>query len=299
MTIAELCVKRPVFAVMLISFLVVLGIFSFRDLGVDLFPKADPPVVSVSVKLPGATPEEVTTQIVLPLEESLSSISGLDEMQSTALEGGARLTCQFVLERDIESAAQDVREKVATAIRKLPTNIEPPLITKADPDADPVLSMVVAGSGTLRETTEIADKTVKATLETVDGVGEVSIIGGRPREIRVFADAEKLSAYDITINQVRNAIRDDNVEIPGGTIERDESALGVRTLGRIESPGQFNDIIIANVHGAPIRVRDIGRVEDSYPDPTTWSMLHGKAIAPPPFPPLQGASSMHFFILFE
>ena len=276
MTIAELCVKRPVFAVMLISFLVVLGIFSFRDLGVDLFPKAYPPVVSVSVKLPGATPEEVTTQIVLPLEESLSSISGLDEMQSTALEGGARLTCQFVLERDIESAAQDVREKVATAIRKLPTNIEPPLITKADPDADPVLSMVVAGSGTLRETTEIADKTVKATLETVDGVGEVSIIGGRPREIRVFADAEKLSAYDITINQVRNAIRDDNVEIPGGTIERDESALGVRTLGRIESPGQFNDIIIANVHGAPIRVRDIGRVEDSYPDPTTWSMLHGK-----------------------
>lgn len=126
MTIAELCVKRPVFAVMLISFLVVLGIFSFRDLGVDLFPKADPLVVSVSVKLPGATPEEVITQVVLPLEESLSSISGLDEMQSTALEGGARLTCQFVLERDIESAAQDVREKVATAIRKLPTNLELP-----------------------------------------------------------------------------------------------------------------------------------------------------------------------------
>ncbi len=118
MTIAELCVKRPVFAVMLISFLVVLGIFSFRDLGVDLFPKADPPVVSISIKLPGATPEEVSTQILLPLEDALSSISGLDELQSSGDEGGARLTCQFVLERDIESAAQDVREKVATAISR-------------------------------------------------------------------------------------------------------------------------------------------------------------------------------------
>src|SRR3954469_7604343 len=126
MTIAELCVKRPVFAVMLISFLLVLGIFSFRDLGVDLFPKADAPVVFVSVRLRGATPEEVTTQLVLPLEEAVSSISGLDELNSMADEGVGRVTCQFVLERDIESAAQDVREKVAAALRNLPTNIEPP-----------------------------------------------------------------------------------------------------------------------------------------------------------------------------
>src|SRR5438128_1315916 len=119
MTIAELCVKRPVFAVMLISFLLVLGVFSFRDLGVDLFPKADPPNVNVSVKLSGATPEEVNTQVVLPLEEALSSVSGLDEMNSQAGEGTARITCRFVLERDIESAAQDVREKVAAAIRNL------------------------------------------------------------------------------------------------------------------------------------------------------------------------------------
>ena len=170
MTIAELCVKRPVFAVMLISFLLVLGIFSFRDLGVDLFPRADPPVVSVSVKLSGATPAEVTTQILLPLEESLSSISGLDELQSSANEGSGRLTCQFVLERDIESAAQDIREKVATAIRNLPSNIDPPIVIKADPDADPVLSMVVSGSGSLRETTEIADKEIRRALETVNGV---------------------------------------------------------------------------------------------------------------------------------
>ena len=276
MTIAELCVRRPVFAIMLVSFLVVLGIFSFRDLGVDLFPKADPPVVSVSIALPGATPEEVNTQIILPLEDALSSISGMDELQSTASEGGGRLTCQFVLERDIESAAQDIREKVATAIRYLPPTIEPPIILKADPDADPVLSLVLAGSGNLRETTEIADKIVKRSLETVRGAGDVFIIGGRPRQIRVYVDAEKLSAYGITIRQVQDAIRAENVEIPGGKIRHGDSELGMRTLGRIESPEQFNDIIIANVHGAPIRMRDIGRVEDTYPDQTSWSMLHGK-----------------------
>ena len=276
MTIAELCVKRPVFAVMLISFLVVLGIFSFRGLGVDLFPKADAPVVSVSVSLPGATPEEVTTQILLPLEEALSSISGLDELQSSGNEGGGRLTCQFVLERDIESAAQDVREKVAAAIRNLPPNIDPPVITKADPDDDPVLSMVVAGTGSLRETTEVSDKIVKRVLETVSGVGEVAMVGGLPREIRVYADAEKLNAHGITINQLRLAIQNQNVEVPGGTIRRGETELGVRTLGRIETPDQFNDIIVANEKGAPIRVRDIGRVEDTYPEPTSWSMLRGK-----------------------
>src|SRR5439155_23722240 len=169
-----------------------------------------------------------------------------------------------------------VREKVATAIRNRPPSVEPPVITKADPDADAVLSMVVAGSGSLRETTEIADKLIKRALETVRGVGQVSIVGGRPRQIRVYADAEKLSAYRISIYDVQNAIRNENVEIPGGTIRRGDSALGVSTLGRIESAAQFNDIIIANVRGAPLRVRDIGRVEDSYPEPTSWSMLRGR-----------------------
>src|ERR1041384_4343816 len=141
MTLAELCVKRPVFAVMLITFLVVLVIFSFRDLGVDLFPKADPATVTINIRLPGATSEEVTTQVVLPLEEAVSTISGLDELNSTATEGSARITCKFVLEREIESAAQDVREKVAGALRDLPPNILPPIIQKADPDSAPVTSV--------------------------------------------------------------------------------------------------------------------------------------------------------------
>jgi HAE1 family hydrophobic/amphiphilic exporter-1 len=276
MTLAELCVKRPVFAVMLITFLVVLGVFSFRDLGVDLFPKADPATVTINVRLPGATSEEVTTQVVLPLEEAISTISGLDELNSMSTEGSTRITCKFLLERDIESAAQDVREKVAGAMRNLPPNILPPIIQKADPDADPVISLVVAGDKSLRETTEIADKQIKRVLETVDGVGEVSMTGGRDRQIRVFADAEKLNAHNITISQLQNAIQSENVEIPGGRIVRGDSELGIRTLGRIDAISQFGDIIVSNVGGTPIRVSDVGRVEDSFAEPRTWNMIDGK-----------------------
>ncbi|MCI0487438.1 MAG: efflux RND transporter permease subunit [Blastocatellia bacterium] len=276
MTIAEVCVKRPVFAVMLISFLVVLGIFSFRNLGVDLFPKADPATVTINIRLPGATSEEVMTQVVLPLEEAVSTISGLDELTSNATEGSARIRCQFVLEREIESAAQDVREKVAGALRRLPPNILPPVIQKADPDSDPVISLVLASDKGLRETTEIADKQVKRALETVDGVGEVSLNGARERQIRVYMDAEKLNAYSITINQVERAIQSENVEIPGGSIIRGDTEVGIRTLGRIDAISQFSDVIVSNVDGVPIRVKDLGRVEDSFAEPRTWNMFESK-----------------------
>jgi HAE1 family hydrophobic/amphiphilic exporter-1 len=276
MSIAALCVNRPVFAVMLISFLVVLGLFSFRDLGVDLFPRTDPATVTIKVQLPGATAQEVSTQIILPLEEAVSSVSGLDEMTSEASEGNAWITCKFVLERDTEGAAQDVREKVSAAIRLLPPNTLPPTIAKDDPDSDPVLSLLIAGGKNLRETTEIADKQVKRALETVNGVGEIALTGGRLRQIRVFADAEKLNAYGITIDQLESAIQNQNVEIPGGTIRRGASLIGLRTLGRIEAADQFNDIIVASVNGTLIRIKDLGRAEDGYAEPTTWNMLRGQ-----------------------
>jgi len=276
MTISELSVRRPVFALMLISFLVVLGVFSFRDLGVDLFPKADPANVNINLSLPGATPEEMATQVVLPLEEAVNTISGLDELTSQTSEGTARITCTFILERDLEGAAQDVREKVAGALRNLPPNILPPVIQKADPDADPVMTIAVASDKNIRETTEIADKQIKRVLETVDGVGAVTLTGGRSRQIRLYADAEKLNAYGITINQFQRAIQNENVEIPGGRIIRGDSEVGVRTLGRVDAVSQFAEIIVANLNGSPIRVRDVGRVEDTYAEPTTWNMVDNK-----------------------
>jgi HAE1 family hydrophobic/amphiphilic exporter-1 len=276
MTLAELCVRRSVFAVMLVCFLVVLGVFSFRELGVDLFPRADPATVNINMRLPGASPEEMTTQVVLPLEEALSTISGLDELTAQSTEGLSRITAKFVLERDIESAAQDVREKVAGAQRTLPPNILPPVIQKADPDADPVISVVVASERSLRETTEIADKEIKRLLETVDGVGDVSLTGARERQIRVYADADKLNAYGLTIKQFEAAIQNENVETPGGRIVRGESELGVRTLGRLSAVEQFGSIIVANVGGTPIRVSDLGRVEDSFAEPASWNTLGGR-----------------------
>src|SRR6185436_13096107 len=276
MGLAALCVRRPVFAVMLVAFLVTLGLFSFRELGVDLFPKADPATVNINIRLPGATPEEVTTQVVMPIEEALSSLAGLDELSAMTTEGATRITVRFVLERGIEDAAQDVREKVSGALRDLPPNILPPVIQKSDPDSDPVISVLVASERSLRETSEIADKQVKRVLETVDGVGEVSLTGARVRQVRVFLDADRLEAQGLTITDVERAIRNENVEIPGGRITREANELGVRTLGRIDAVSQFGDIIVANVGGSPIRVRDVGRVEDSFAEPRIWNRLEGK-----------------------
>src|SRR2546425_7442431 len=276
MTISELSVRRPVFALMLISFLVVLGVFSFRDLGVDLFPRSDPATVNINISLPGATPEEMSTQVVLPIEQVVNTISGLDELSSQTSEGSARITCTLVLEGDIEGAAGDVREKVAGALRNLPPNIFPPVIQKADPDSAPVLTVSVVSDKNIRETTEIADKQIKRVLETVDGVGAVTLTGGRSRQIRLYADAEKLNAYGITINQFQRALQNENVEIPGGRIVRGDSEVGVRTLGRIDAVSQFGEIIVANVKNTPIRITDLGRVEDSFAEPRSWNMLEGK-----------------------
>jgi HAE1 family hydrophobic/amphiphilic exporter-1 len=276
MSLSALCVRRPVFAVMLVSFLVVLGLFSFRDLGVDLFPRADPATVNINIRLPGATPEEVTTQVVLPIEEALSTLSGLDELTVMTTEGNTRITAKFVLERNIEDAAQDVREKVSGALRQLPPNILPPVIQKADPDADPVIGVVVSSRRSLRETSEIADKQIKRVLETVDGVGEVSLTGARERQIRIFLDADKLFAHNLTINEVQRAIQNENVEIPGGRITRGANELGVRTVGRVDALAQFGEIVVANVGGVPVRVRELGRVEDTYAEPRTWNSFEGQ-----------------------
>src|ERR1700740_1650842 len=176
MTISELCVRRPVFAVMMIGFLLVLGIFSFRDLGVDLFPKADPATVNVSVQLPGASPDEITTAVVIPLENALSGIPGIDQMTSYSNSGSAGITIRFVLERDLEDAANAVREKVSGAMRSLPPQVLPPVIQKADPDAAPIMSLVVSSTTmSLRTVTELADKQIKRALESVDGVGNVTM----------------------------------------------------------------------------------------------------------------------------
>jgi HAE1 family hydrophobic/amphiphilic exporter-1 len=278
MKLAETCVKYPVFTVMLIAFLVTLGLFSYRGLAVDLFPKADPATVNVNVQLPGATPEEVITGVVLPLEDAISSVSGIDEISVYSSEGFADITCTFVLERDIEGAAQDIREKVAAAINRLPRDTLPPVITKLDPQSDPIMTLLVSGPMSRRELTEIADKQVRRAIQTVDGVGSVDLNGGQGRQIRVLLDAQKLTAHNFTVLDVRTALQRENIEAPGGRMITGPQELGLRTLGRVTSAEQFGEIVIGTRGGTPVRIRDVAQVEDGAQELRTWSALFRKGI---------------------
>jgi HAE1 family hydrophobic/amphiphilic exporter-1 len=276
LNLSEICVRRPVFAFMLIMFLVTLGIFSFVDLGVDLFPKSDPATVYVRVRLPGASPEEMVSQVVLPLEESIAAVAGIEEMVARVTEGSASIQVQFVLERDIGEAAEDVREKVSGATRKLPPNTLPPSVIKADPDSDPIIKLAVSGNRPVRELTEIADKQIRRALETVDGVGSVEINGGRNRQINILLDLDKLNAYNLSAQDVERALRSENIESPGGRIVRGPSELGVRTLGRVKAVDEFSNIIVKNVNGAPIRIRDLGNAEDGMSERRSFAYYQGK-----------------------
>jgi hydrophobe/amphiphile efflux-1 (HAE1) family protein len=276
MKLAEICVRHPVFTVMLIAFLVTLGIFSYRGLAVDLFPKADPATVDVHVQLPGATPDEMVTGVVLPLEDAISSVSGIDEMSVYASEGSANITCTFVLERDIDGAAQDVREKVSAAINRLPRETLPPVITKEDPQSDPILTILVSGPISLRELTEIADKQVRRAIQTVDGVGSVNLNGGQARQIRVLLDAQKLTAHNFTVLDVRDALQRENIEAPGGRMILGPQELDLRTLGRVATADQFAEVMLGTRGGVPIRIRDVAQVEDGAAELRTWSALFRK-----------------------
>jgi hydrophobic/amphiphilic exporter-1 (mainly G- bacteria), HAE1 family len=276
MKLAETCVKYPVFTVMLIAFLVTLGVFSYRGLAVDLFPKADPATVNVEVRLPGATPEEVVTGVVLPLEDAISSVSGIDEITVYSFEGFADITCTFVLERDIEGAAQDIREKVAGAIDRLPRDTLPPIITKLDPQSDPIMTLLVSGPMSRRELTEIADKQVRRAIQAVDGVGSVDLNGGQGRQIRVLLDAQKLTSHNFTVLDVRSALQRENIEAPGGRMITGPQELGLRTLGRVTSAEQFGEIVIGTRGGTPVRIRDVAQVEDGAQELRTWSALFRK-----------------------
>ena len=272
--LSELCVRRPVFATMIVMSFVVLGIFSFRELGVDLFPKADPATVNIALSLPGTSPDEMATSVVEPMEETLSGVAGIDEISARINEGTATVTVRFVLERDINDAANDVREKVASALKNVPPQLLPPVITKIDPDSDPVMSLVISSpSMSLRTLTEIADKQITRVIQTADGVGQVSMGGGRAREIHVVVDVQKLNAYGLSITQVSDALVNENVEIPGGAVEQGNGQLLLRTLGRVDVTEDFNNLVVATRTGTPIRVSDVGYAEDTFQRPTTAAWM--------------------------
>lgn len=276
MILADICVRRPVFASMLVGSLVVAGWFSYKSLTLDLFPKVDMPVVTVTTTLPGAGPEEMEAQVTKPIEEVINTVSGIDELRSVTREGLSQIIVQFKLGKNLSVAAAEVRDKVGTVLAKLPDDADPPVVEKFDVDATPILTLTVSGFQGLKELTEVAEKKVKEPLESISGVGSIAIIGGRKREVQILIDPERLKAYGLSIRAVATALDQQNVEFPGGRMTQDAGETVIRTLGRVRSVREFETIVVASQGGAPITLADIGRVEDGEVEARTVSRFDGK-----------------------
>src|SRR5437868_11244781 len=274
--LAEICVRRPVFATMLILSLTVVGLFSFRSLGVDLFPKIDLPTITVTVVNPGASPQEIETEVTEKVEGSVNTISSIDELRSTSVEGVSQVFITFLLEKNADVAAQEVRNKVDLIVNDLPETAEVPIVQKLDTDATPVLRIAVSAPRSLRDVTDIADKQIKRQIEPISGVGNVDIVGGRQREVEVWVDPDKMRAYNVSAADVGNAVRLQNMELPGGRVESGQREMTVRTMGRIPDPAQFNNLVVANRGPYAVKVSDIGYVEDGAEEQRTEARLNGQ-----------------------
>ncbi len=261
---------------MLVLFLVVLGLDAYRKLGVDFFPKVEFPVVTITTTLRGAAPEEVETQVTKRIEEAINTISGIDELNSTSAEGISLVAVMFVLEKDPEVAAQEVRDKISTVLRDLPKDADPPVVEKLATDASPVINIVVSSQRDLRETTKLVDDKIKKNIESLSGVGQVRFVGDRKRQIQVWLDGEKIYSYGLNVDQVRASLAAQNVEIPGGRIDQGSRELSLRTLGRIENPKDFARIIVGGSAASQVHIADIGRVEDGFEEPRSLARLNGK-----------------------
>jgi multidrug efflux pump subunit AcrB len=274
--LASVCVRRPVFATVLILFIVVVGFIGYKQLNVDRFPNVDLPVVQVITTLPGAAPEEIATELSDKIEEAINTINGIDELRSISTEGVSQVVVSFKLDKDINVAAQEVREHVSTVLPDLPEGTKSPVISKLDPDAAPVLFLALESNRPIREVTEYADHEVRQALENVSGVGQVSIVGGRKRQVQVVLDPERLRAAALTAVDVQRAIISQNVSTPGGTVDTGPSLLTFRVSGRVPTAEAVGEIVVRNVDNHPIMIRDVGQVVDGQEEATTAASIAGK-----------------------
>src|SRR5436190_2025997 len=273
--LAALCVKRPVFATVLILSLTVIGAFSFTRLGVDRFPKVDFPTITITTVQPGAAPEQIETEITDKIEEAVNTISGIDDLRSVSSEGISQVIVAFLLEKDTDVAAQEVRDKVNGVLPRLPKTVQQPRVDKVDPDAAPVLSLALTASKPVRDITEYADKVLRRQLESVNGVGQVLILGGRQRQINIWLDADRLRAYNLTVTDVSHAVQGQNIEIPGGRLDQGPQSVTLRTRGRVQAVADFNDIVVREKDGHPVRIGDVARVEDGEAESETVANVNG------------------------
>ncbi len=274
--LAALCVRRPIFASVLILLIFVVGIAGYVQLGVDRFPNVDFPVVVVTTTQPGAAPEDIETEITDKVEEAVNTIGGIDELRSVTTEGVSQVVITFVIEKDVNIGAQEVRDRVNSVLPSLPKDIDQPTVQKLDPDASPVLYFALRSQGhSIREATELADKRLRRTLESVDGVGEVQLIGGRKRQVNVLLDPIRLRGANVTVVDVQRAIASQNLTTPGGRVDTGPGELTVRVHGRVTDPAQIGDLVVRQEAGHSIRVRDVGEVVDGVEDADSAALLDG------------------------
>ena len=274
--LAEISIRRPVFGTMIVLALVVVGIAGYLKLGVDRSPPVDIPQIYVGTRLPGASPVEVESLISQPLEEQVNTVEGITELRSISGVGSSFVIIQFDLSRKVNEALEDVRNRVSTMGNKLPRDADPPQVFKFDTERNGVITISLSGDRSQRELTELADKIVKVQLERALGVGEVEINGGLQRAISIWVDPDRLAAYQIPITRVRDAIARQNVNIPGGNVISNVREHTLRTVGRLASAQEFNDLVITTINGSPVRIRDIGWAEDGTKEQRTVSRLNGR-----------------------
>jgi HAE1 family hydrophobic/amphiphilic exporter-1 len=273
--LAQLCVRRPVFATVLMLIVVVLGVVGYSRLGIDQFPNVDLPFVIVTTRLEGAAPDEVETDITDKIEGAVNTIDGIEELRSTSSEGFSQVAIAFKIERSADSAANDVRDKVNNVMRDLPKGIDAPIVSKVDPQASPVLLISLRSSQPIRETTEVADKSVRRQIESISGVGQVQIVGGRLRQIHVWLNPMQLRAQNLNAVDVERALASQNLTMPGGSIETGPQTITLRVAGRVGSVEDISRIVVREEQGHVVRIGDVARVEDGQEDVKSLASYDG------------------------
>ena len=276
--LAEICVKRPVFTWVLILVIMVVGGGSFFGLGVDRFPNIDVPIVTITTVYAGASPEQVEREVSDQIEESVSSVSGIDVLQSNSYEGLSVVIATFVMEKDMDVAAQEVRDRVNRVLSQLPESIEQPRVERVDPTASPVMQVALSSTRSRRELTEFADTRVRRLIESLNGIGGVVIIGGQERVMEVRLDTTQLSAAGLTARDVQAALATGNVEVPGGDVEEGARTMQLRVRGRLSTAQEFGDLVVANRDGRAIHVRDVATVSDTDDEPDSLASLNGENV---------------------
>ena len=276
MNISELSIRRPVLATVLTIIILLFGLIGYTTLGVREYPSVDNPIISVSCSYPGANAEVIENQITEPLEQNINGIPGIRSLSSVSQQGQSRITVEFELSVDLETAANDVRDKVSRAQRYLPRDCDPPTVSKADADASPILMVAIqSNTRSLLELSEIADLTVKEQLQTISDVSSVSIWGEKRYSMRLWLDPVKMAGYGITPVDVKNAINDENLELPSGSIEGNTVELTLRTMGQMHTAKEFNNIILKESNGRIVRFSDIGYAELGPADIKSYMKMNG------------------------